>query len=229
MSAPNPPQLVLLSWTDQGSGGGDSQLLNGSVYADASLSEQHVYTAQATTQQVEKGADITDHVRALPPRVTLEFMITNTPLGAVKTYSDGVLGSVRNIEVQAGGKRFTYQAFQFDSPIDRVREVFGDLVMAVQAVNLFSLVTTLASYEDLACVNFSVPRNQQSGNALRGTMDFSQIQFVETELADALPGKVTQKHRGPKAPKEVPPGEEKHKSFLRAGVQAGGKLLSGGG
>lgn len=49
---------------------------------DAILQENHTFKAVATSFPVEKGADITDHIRQEPDEINLEAFITNTPIHA---------------------------------------------------------------------------------------------------------------------------------------------------
>jgi hypothetical protein len=221
MSATN-PQRAVISWqlpNASGAGGAVGQLI-----LDVTLNEQHAITSEATTHPVETGSDITDHIRALPQRISLEGMISNTPLRGVTSYMNGVTGSVKSFKKTIGGKTISYSAFTFDGAVERVREVYGDLISAIQGAALFNLTTTLAAYDSMACLNFAVPRNAQLGNALRFTMDFQRIIFVNTETVAALPSRST-KHRGAKTGKEVkdPTTQAKARSTLKAIVSSFGK------
>lgn len=48
---------------------------------DASLSETHASDVDVTEHPVEQGANISDHARKLPHKLTLEGIVTNTPIG----------------------------------------------------------------------------------------------------------------------------------------------------
>src|SRR5678810_739366 len=50
---------------------------------DATISEEHRYESETTDYPVERGANITDHNRPLPIEVTLEGIVSNTPIGDV--------------------------------------------------------------------------------------------------------------------------------------------------
>jgi hypothetical protein len=187
------PQRVALTWqlpATQGFDGGVGQLI-----IDATINEQHAIAAEVTTQPVETGSDIADHIRTLPQRLTLEGMMSNSPIGGVSSYMNGVTGSVKTFQRTVGRASISYQAFTFDGNVERVKVVYGDIINAMQSAAIFSVTTTLATYENLAAVNFNVPRNVRLGNVLRFTIDFQMIRFVTTQTVAALPGR-TQKHRG---------------------------------
>lgn len=94
---------------------------------DVTLREGHGRTAETTDHPIEKGADITDHVRKKPRTYTIEGYVTNTPLTgtpdggiAQATYDalDALVGRVVTVKT-----RFkTYQNMvltQLDVPRDR--------------------------------------------------------------------------------------------------------------
>ena len=104
-----------------------------------------------------------------------------------------------------------------------MREAFGDIIDAIQGAALFDLVTTLTSYQNMACTSFSVPRDAQRGNALHFTMTFQVLRFVDTQTVAALPPRAKPaKHRGAKTGKQVDPKteQEKQRSLLRSAVKA---------
>ena len=52
-----------------------------SLALDLVVKENHEDMAEATEHNVERGADVTDHVRNANPKLTLEIFVTNSPLG----------------------------------------------------------------------------------------------------------------------------------------------------
>lgn len=53
------------------------------LYFDATMSEQHDGVAEVTEHDVERGADLADHVRARRPELSLVVMVTNHPLQSI--------------------------------------------------------------------------------------------------------------------------------------------------
>lgn len=66
-------QHVTISW--QGESGQTF-----SITLDASLHEQHTGTATITDHPVETGSNVTDHIRPDPDMLTIEGIVSNTPL-----------------------------------------------------------------------------------------------------------------------------------------------------
>lgn len=52
---------------------------------DLALSEEVTFPGEVTKYPVESGADFTDHIRDLPPMITLECIVSDTPVGVVAT------------------------------------------------------------------------------------------------------------------------------------------------
>lgn len=204
------PQKVLFTWRlpkafpfvlDSGATSDQT----GELMLDASVNENHQQGAEVTKHRVEVGADVTDHVRPLPPKITIEGVVSNAPLGIPRTYNNGVSGGVRQVESVINGQRIAYSVFQFDSPIERVREVYGDLGIAIQGGAVFVITTTLATYETMVCTSFAAQRNAEKGNVLYFTAEFERIIFVQTRTVDALPSR---QHRGVKGAQQPPVKKE---------------------
>lgn len=192
------PEKLLLAWTlpTTSSGLVDPFHVIGQCLLDAVVNEQHSKSATVTDHQVETGTNVTDHIRPLPDRLTIEGIITNTPMDVPVTQADGVTGSVQNVQATVNGYQVNYRALVFTGDLDRVRRAFGDLGDAIATGALFSITTTLAHYDNYACESFEATRNADKGNALHFTAGFKQIRFVNTVEVAALPGKA--KNRGAK-------------------------------
>jgi hypothetical protein len=207
------PQRVVIGWTLPSG-------KQGTLAVDVSINETHTMTSEVTRHQVETGSDIADHIRPIPPQLSIEGMISNwmvTPSSL--DHLNGVAGSVQQIDQTIAGQVVRFSAFKFDTQIERVKEVLGDLGEAIQGAALFTIFTTLTSYDNMACVGFTVPRNATLGQVLRFTMDFQFVRTVDTQVVSALPPKTQPKHRGAKGGKEkTGDAKEARKTALRNGV-----------
>lgn len=227
MSGPSSPELVSLSFTI-----GDEDVV---LSFDASLNEQHGGQAQVSEHPVEKGPNITDNVRPLPRRVSLEAMVSNTPIYKdVPASSNANPGNeqatIESVTIQPplGLPRSTQKmtALAFDDEFNRVRDVYNSLVVAYQAGALITVITTLQDYDNMVIVNLSVPRNAQNSNASVFTIDMQQLVLVEVNAVDTLAEKHQEKNRGPKPNKpeaEEPQKAEEARSALKGIV----RLFSG--
>src|SRR5262245_32972517 len=77
----------------------------GAFAVDASVNEQHVTTATVTQHQVERGSPVSDFIRAMPRRLTLEAMFTNTPLALPTLVREG--STFKQTGLQAGAETTT--------------------------------------------------------------------------------------------------------------------------
>lgn len=194
-----------------------------SIYLDAAVNEQHVTSAEVTSHPVEPSAtgsiNVTDYIRPMPKRISITGLITNTPLATPKSQSRGAVGNVQSFSQQvafgpqaaAPSVTVNWKALQFNAEMDRVRDVYGALVNAALQGALFTVTTTLATYENMAIINFAVPRDVEHSNAMQFTIDLQQIRIVSTQTVQALPGKVQPQHRGSKPAQQLDATKDQQK------------------
>lgn len=117
---------------------------------DATISEHHIHTAEATMHPVERGVDITDHIQVKPFALTLEGIVSNTPL-------------IPGIE----------------SRTTRIRELYDDLVSLFEDKRLLYVVTGLKRYSNMVITNVSVPRDSPNRQHIVPSVELVQINTVE--------------------------------------------------
>lgn len=140
-------------------------LTNQFITFDASVSETHTSEYEVTAHPVEGGVDITDHKRRKPRELTLNVIV-----------SDDLPLSLLPVERQA-------LAFQASN---RAVTAWETLKQYQQEAQLYRVLTTLETYEDMAIVSISVPRDARRGNTLDATIVLREIQIVFGEEVDAL-------------------------------------------
>ncbi len=189
---------ILLTWLN------DDGTAAGQCIPDASEREQHDVSAEVTRHQVEKGPDVTDHIRPLPRKVTIDFLVSNTPITTPLTQSSGTKGTLTNQQLLAGKNdvQVKYSALAFDRNFNRVVDAYDDLCDAILAGQLFTLTTSLHRYASMAVTSLTTQRDVENANVLRATMALEELRIVETQNVKALPGKAVKK-RGAIAPKEA--------------------------
>lgn len=52
---------------------------------DLALAEEHTFPGEVTSYPVEGGADVSDHIRDLPEEITLECIVSDSPIGDIAT------------------------------------------------------------------------------------------------------------------------------------------------
>lgn len=217
MGFPGAPVPVLLQYAFVGTLAGES--ITGSVMLDASIGEQHIGASQVTEHQVENGPDVADHIRPMPNKVSIDGIITNTPINTPTTQMFGVTG--RQEKIDAGST--SYRALKFSDTFDRVKDAHNTITEALEGSALWTVTTTLARYENMVVVNYSVTRNAENGNSLRFVADFQQIRIVESQEVAALPSqKKGTKHNGHQSPSESSDTEKQGQTTAFSLIHGGG-------
>jgi hypothetical protein len=140
---------------------------------DAIVLESPDYTATPTRSQVESGADITDHVTLSPEKLSIEGIVTNTPIGLFQSL-----------------KALTTQ--------NAAQDAFDFLLKLYTERQPFNFVGGFKVYEDMVITNFSPSRTPTTGGVLQFRMSMEQIRFVESEVVAITKFKAPVKHQGAK-------------------------------
>lgn len=210
--------MILLAYTYPKGG----QTVTGEIALDAALTEQHTGSSEVTQHQVEVGTNVADNIRPIPRRLQIEGFVSNVPIQLPKTQNRGVRAQEQKFSQQTPlGNVVEYSALGFDGPLDRTRDVFNELDEARLAGALFTITTSLKTYQNFAITNLTVPRDPTTGDSLHFTIEFQELRFVEAQTVKGLPPK--QKaiskpdHKGEKPTAEAP---EKRRSLLKKLVGA---------
>lgn len=144
---------------------------------DAIITETPEYVSTPTKNQVETGADVTDHVALEPEKVTIEGLITNTPVNYLKTIGGLFTGDLFSDP--------SSRAFEF------IKKLYDDR-------EPFDFVGTLKVYKNMVITSLKVPREPKTGRALSFTMTLEQITLVESQLFSGVKMDAAVAHTGPK-------------------------------
>jgi len=142
---------------------------------DITTGETHTFPLEVTSYPVEKGADIADHVRAKPMKISLECIVSDTPIGAVAGHTTRRDGSIPSGVI--------YQKLL------KMRQDGEPLVVS----------TSLDVFEDMVMSDLSIPRESGEPHQLRFKIEFTQFIFVtnnRTTVRVATPGGEGTKHLG---------------------------------
>lgn len=132
-----------------------------SIEFDASVSETHSFTTQATEHPVEDGIDITDHIRVGPDELQVNVIMTNDP--------PILLASLRALPISGFGDSSTRAE-------DTVTFLKGLMVDAV----LVTFDTTLRSIQNAHIKSMSVVRDATNGNIANINLLLREVQFSTT-------------------------------------------------
>lgn len=138
----------------------------GDYYFDASLSESHTREANVTEFPIEDGSPISDHRQRLPATVTIEFLVSDTPIGEA-------LARRRHEVAQddAGGL--------LSLPILPSEEARIYLERLDDESQIVSLETKLRTYEDMVIVSLDLPVTPENDGVLTGTVVFTRFRIVK--------------------------------------------------
>lgn len=203
----------------------------GGIWIDCTVKERHRLMSEISDHPVEDGPDVSDHVRPMPRSVTLDCVISNTPLAVPQSHADGARMIDRKIRLPPQPAKLplglgeasirvgplgqlaikeTREATvkTFDPPFDRVQAVWQELDAMHAEGRVVSVHTTLGDYHDMAIEDVDVPRDVTTFASLRFTITLRQIRRVESaRLAAAavpsMPRAAAGVSRGKQSAKEV--------------------------
>src|SRR5687768_1859647 len=129
---------------------------------DAAITEEHTLEAEITQYPIEKGGTITDHRRKLPRSVTMELVVSDTPLGDA--------ARVRELEDQSGLS---------DSGALPSDEAYAFFKAIHEDGTLFEVVTNLETYQSMLLETLSIPLDAETGHAFVSTATFREVVIAE--------------------------------------------------
>jgi hypothetical protein len=187
---------------------------------DAVVTETHSRSAQVTSHPVEQGADVADHVYIEPLHLTLECVVTNTPLATPATQNRNSRGEVSTVNGKVslpfGAGTYTKAvgaALQFSQDMLRPRDVYEALRKAFNEKSAFSVDTALEIYHSMVITALSVPREAGSGamtdKGVRVDRLTFSIEMQQIRVASSKTGEVRRPKAG--APKKKENKGDKNK------------------
>lgn len=179
--------MTSLSWDDNGE--------IRTVIFDAATRVSPEHPATPTEHPIEEGANTSDHVRAELDSLTVEFVVSNTPINDLAlTQADGARATlvtvdiptpidlpgpplIPSIPVTSG-----VSVFGFDREFDRVRTVYELLIELRDSGQRIDVITSRREYEGMVITGLSPTFDAQNGEALIGVLSFRQIRVVSSEI-----------------------------------------------
>lgn len=143
----------------------------GEIDLDAVLQETHDMANRVTEFPVEKGAAITDHIANEPRQVSMEGFITNSPVRLL----GGLLDRLVRVDVGAtdtprGGMNYAEVVFEWLERLHKSRE-------------LITIKGHFKTYSDMALVTLSVPRDANTGSAIRFMASFREVRTIASRTS----------------------------------------------
>lgn len=175
------------------------------IVADAATEERHRMAAIATKQEVERGVDVTDHVRPEPRILTLTVVISDTPIRPTSDLGGGLATYELDLPAQGVGAApklvgpATWQAGAISEraadPVrvqvytperepTRVVDTWRTLLDARDRALLATVTTRLETYESMVLTEATTTRTAADGTWIRVELTFEQLRTASSELVD---------------------------------------------
>lgn len=139
---------------------------------DVRVSTNHSFSAQVTEYPVESGAVITDHVHLRPVSITLEGLVSDSPVNVLPNSITPLKG-----DVNTGWNGVSTRS---QDAYDVLQDVYTNRLP-------ITYVSRYATFEDMIIEKLDIPQSRDRGSgALWFTLSLKKITTVET-LAAALP------------------------------------------
>lgn len=138
---------------------------------DARVGSTYRFSSTITQFPVESGATITDHVHRQPDEISLEGLVSDTPVNQVPTFL-----ALRGDREQAPAGTAKQTAF------DALFKVWSDRIP-------LTVVTEYLIFDDMIIESFEIPKSPDRGEAIWFTATLRKIATVQT-LTAALPPEV---------------------------------------
>lgn len=153
----------------------------GGFELDATVVEDHVMSAEATDDPVEAGAPINDHVRRLADTLTLECIISDSPIGRMIGVRDQEAGAASTRLIpHPGGIVLPEQG-----PIDPYRSIADEgrayMRQLMDTGERIVVETAVRIYDSMVLLTVAERRDAQSGKAFHFTAQLKQIRVVTND------------------------------------------------
>lgn len=162
---------------------------------DACLVESPQDESEVTEHPVEKGSTIVDHVRPRPVQLTLEGIISNTPIN--RTQAQRVL--------EVNGTQITTSTVedQVRGQIGYAEEAYAKLIELKNTAKVITVTTPRRTYTNLILKSLSAPRDAKTGDALHFTAGFQEIRIVQNKTTTVVVAKEPKAHKKQKRGHQV--------------------------
>lgn len=172
-----PPDRDTIQTTTNAEASGVFDLLT----IDATLEEVHSYTQEVTEHPVERGADITDHVRPKPVELRLRGIVSDTPIDG--SYVHAALNAAPGLGISAAaGLAGASLSLLHNASISK--QTFEMLRRMASGGGMLTIHTPYLDYTSMVITSAEITRDQHSGAALVFALSLRQITTVESATVD---------------------------------------------
>lgn len=186
------------------------------VVMEVTTSETHGFEAEIVEHEIENGGSITDHIINRPRRLSLNCIMSDTP---IRVFSE-VRGAAELIEDPERKNKRSARAYK------QLKELYENRT-------LLNVVTGFEVYKNMIIERVSIPRNAENFGSLEFSLELKQISFATlfigvNNTTDAKPATkdIAQKKvsKG-KTKTKTPPAQKTKGSSLSVKIKNGVKKV----
>ena len=163
---------TLLEWTAQGTAV--------AIEIEATPTQGFERTAEVTEHPVESSTNVADHVKVANGVVSLEGVITNTPVLIPSTQMRGVTRATETVQV---GRGEFVSVQQWSGVFNRVADCDRLLDALVVGRYVVRLTTVLRTVENLILARYKVDKDAETGESINVTLELKQLRIATTARA----------------------------------------------
>lgn len=144
-----------------------------SLEFDVLVNEKHEWSSDITTNPVEVGAPVADHILLNPDKFSVTAMISDSSLTG--TFYDTVSRRIISQENTSQAESNTQLTFNL------LRSLLEDRQTLI-------VYTKYRTYTDMAISSIGIPRSFEDGNSIQFTVEFTHIRIVSTQTVKVPAG-----------------------------------------
>lgn len=175
---------------------------------DAVTNVTHIQKATATEHKVEKGANISDHIRKELDEVSFDAIISNEPVQDMNDHGQsvsseelnyehakrpfsftpgGIIAGVSNLidDVLGSAARSKVNVKRYSKGGNYVSEMHAELVKIQTTGQLCEIITEDRTYDGMALLSVELKKSPETGTAGTFALEWKKIQQVEVKIVTA--------------------------------------------
>lgn len=175
----------------------------------------HDMDSSLTNNPIEDGSDITDHVNLKNKKATFDIIISDTPIGTIKSLATGLITSVISDRIKKspllvlGGAKIA--GLVLDRTFKRAQESFSLLEKLRDNRTLIDAILGFRKYKNAIITSLRITQNSRNIGSLNARMTIEEVKIVQTETIKVTNDNVDKSVEG-SATNEVNTGKQSIKS-----------------
>ena len=188
--------------------------LKGGVQISGTLSEKHNHSAEISTNALENGVTVANHIHIKPTELIIDVIVTNSYIEKIRSAMNGDL-----------------ESFSDFTDIPRLR--YEQLIELFNKRDIFDIQTELKLYKNLAIKSMSVTQDVITANVLIARLELQEIILISSEVETIEVTKIETtdksiKEQGSPVDKGTKKAGKPDPSFLKQGTNAVKKIIGAG-